>query len=228
MTGMESRLRLAAAVVGLAALTFAPCASPAQVRKTKDGYLLRMKWTEGAVYSYDISITTELSPGQTLPINTKSSMKVLSVSDGVATVELTSPDLTSGEMVKQTLEADGLGFMGVDGAAGAAGGPKLPKKAVRPGDSWTSETSGDIMGMSVTTTTVYTFSGLELVGDVPCVVLTLKTTASTQMLSVNGVGTTYVETRNGQVYKSELNNVISIKSGGQTLTFPNKVVVVRT
>ena len=215
-----------AAVIAVLAMTVAPCTSSAQVRKTKDGYLLRMKWTKGAHYRYDITITTEFA-GQSLPRSSVASVKVLNVSDGVASVELSMPNPLTNEPVTQTLPADSLGFLGDDGATGGVGGPKLPKRAVWPGDSWTAKTSADVMGMAVTTTTVYTFKGLERIGDVPCVVLTIETSASTSRLNVTGGGTMYIETRTGQLYKHDMNNVIEIDNNGQILTVPNQVVIVR-
>ncbi|MCH7944761.1 MAG: hypothetical protein IIC73_01920 [Armatimonadetes bacterium] len=222
---MMRRFR-AVAVIAVLAMTVAPCISPAQVRKTKDGYLLRMKWTKGASYSYDITITTEIA-GQSLPMNSTSSMKVLDVSGGVASVEVTAPNPMTNEPVTQTLQADSLGFLGDDGAIGGMGWPKLPKRAIRPGDSWTTETSVDVMGTALTTKTIYTFKGLERIDEVPCVVLTIKTTATTSMLNVTGAGTMYIETRTGQLYKNELNSVFEIDNNGQILTIPNQVVIIR-
>ena len=216
----------AAVVIALLAMTAVPCTSPAQVRKTKAGYLLRMKWTKGASYSYDITITTEFA-GQSVPRSSTASKKVLDVSDGVASVEVTVPNLMTNEPATQTLQADSLGFLGDDAAAGGVGGPKFPEQAVRPGDSWTTETSVEVMGIALTTTTVYTFKGLERIDDVPCVVLTIKTSASNSMLNVTGVGTTCIETRTGQLYKNELNSVFEIDNNGQILTIPNQVVIVR-
>ncbi|MCH8979064.1 MAG: hypothetical protein IH945_07455 [Armatimonadetes bacterium] len=222
---MTRPLSFAVATIALLAMTAAPCSTHAQVRKTQDGYLLRMKWTKGAVYSYDITISTELS-GLSVPLTSVSSTKVLSVSDGVASVEFTMPNPLTGEVTTLVLKADGLGFIGDDGAS-ATGGPKLPKQAVWPGGSWTTETDGIVMGMQVSTTTVYTFERLERVDDVPCVVLSLVTSSSTAGMSANGTGTMYIETRDGHIFKSEINNVFEIDNNGQILKIPNKIVTKR-
>lgn len=219
---MKRQLSVAAVLF----LAFAPFTSFGQVRKTADGYVLRMKWEKGAAYSYGITISTEFA-GLNLPMQSGYSMKVLSVSGGVASVEFTMQNPLTDERTTLELKADGLGFIGDDGA-GAMGGPKLPKQAVRPGGSWTTETTSEVMGMSVDTTTVYTFERLERVGDVPCVVLSLVISASTTGLNVNGTGTMYIETRNGHIFKSEINNVIEIDNNGQVLKIPNKIVTKRT
>jgi hypothetical protein len=193
----------------IAALAIATTAA-AQVTKTKDGFLLRTKWKKGDAYSFAMVTTAEFN-GQKMPMNGEVAMKATAVTNGIADILVTGNMPPRGPF-SATTQADDRGLVSTDERV-AELGTRLPEKPVKIGGSWTDTRDLTEAGVEMDVKTTYTLKGLEIVDDVPCVVIavSIKTSGTA---NATGTGTTYIETRNGQLFKSEMKMNIVVEGQG--------------
>jgi hypothetical protein len=195
----------------------------AQVTKSGTGYLMRMKWSKGASYSYSITNATVMN-GQSFSMPMTLVTKVDSVANGIANV--TNTITMNGQTQTMKAKMDGRGVVGgVEGMAGF-NPPKLPEKAVTVGSTWKDTQNITQGGMSLKTETTYTFKGLETVGKVSCAVLDVVTSVTGSM-PAKGTGKMYVEVATGQLYKGNVNTTMTMTAGGKSQTIQSTMTIAR-
>ncbi len=214
---MKSRILLLS--VGLAAAVAVPLASTAQVAKSGQGYLLRMKWTKGKTYAYSINTAmgSQKQPGSY-------SVKVKDVKNGVATLDVTTNmSAAMGGKQTQTLKMDSTGKV-IDGADGAMQAPAFPAKAVKVGETWKDSRKVNA-AFPVTVNNTYTFKGLKTVNKKQLAEIAISTKGASDGMSLSGTGTMYLDLAEGMLHSSKNTVNVSIKMGQEPGSQPTKITM---
>lgn len=217
---MKRRWTSAAAVA--VALLVLPAIAVSQVTKTKDGYLMRIKWKKGDVFEYSMS-----TKSSGLPINFEMqySLTVLDVKNKIAEVEMTMTSPMINEPTTLTVKMNDRGMADEETAAAMSMGNnqiglQFPEKALKVGDSWDAEQplpQSEMEGMQMKMKTTYTFEGLEIVNKVPCAKFTVDTLvemSGAMVMTVKGNGVIYIENKTGQLYQSSIETTTEIDLDG--------------
>ncbi len=203
-----------------------PCVSPSQVTKTGTSYLFRMKLVKGSVYSFDVTSSTEMGTGKPMVMPMSYSMKVLSVTKGIADVAMTSTSPMQKAPQTMNVKMDSRGA--VEGQSGLEQltGVRLPEKAIKVGGTWKGTQKVAMFAQSMTVDSVYTFTGVQALGKVQCAVLSVKSTGKGSIASTT-TGKMYIELANGMLYQSNLTSSITLTQGSKPQTFKSTATIKR-
>lgn len=222
---------LRATTILLAVLAI-PAIGLSQVTKTKDGYLLRMKWQKGDFFEYTGATVINMS-GTAINIPMNHSKKVLDINNGIARVTISGTNPLTREPEQVTVDMNGRGIVDKETAASLSGGNspigfQLPEKALKAGDSWQIEGPVAMQGFEMLVKTVYTFAGLEIVDKVPCVKITVVMSGdggTETKMSMEGEGVFYFKNINGQLFRSTIDATLKVGEGENALQFPTRTEI---
>jgi len=228
-------LSVATATIALLGTTAAPCTSLAQVRKTKDGYLFRMMWKKGDVYEYAMTSATEMTPGNPFEFTMEYSMTVLDVKDEIAEVAMSMSNPMAKETMEMTLKMNDREIADTEMAAAMTMGSgqfgfQYPEKPLKIGESWKADQPMGLPGTEMVVQTTYTFEGLEIVDEVSCARVTVKTSvemSGEMKMSLNSEGVIYVENKTGQLFKSTIDTTTEIDMNGRIMKMPSTIEIKR-
>lgn len=220
----------------LLALLALPATGLSQVTKTKDGFLLRIKWEKGDSYKLLFLTSTEMSPGNSFKFSIESSLNVLDVKDEIATVAMSLTNPLTNEPMEVTVKMNDRGIADDELAASMNSGNSqvilpFPEKALKVGDSWEVERIAAVQSKEMKVKTTYTFEGLKIVDKVPCSVISLKISGETledkNKLSMFGTGVMYLENTSCQIFKGTIKTTIQITPGENGIKLPSVTEIKR-
>lgn len=210
--------------------------SPAQIVKQGGGYLLRMKYTKGAIANY--AMTTATSGGSAMPaMNVAMPMrtKVLSVASGVGEVQYElGPISNNGKAMgqKQTVvvKIDSRGKMlSSAGVAQQVNNVTLPEKPVKPGATWTGVQTTQSQVGQMTLNATYKFAGLKTVGGKTVAEIQVNVKGGNQMIQTAGTGSVFLLVSDGSMHSTSMNQTMTMSGGqgGKPLEIKMKVSITR-
>lgn len=210
---MKSIFIVGVFVTGLAAT---PLPADAQVTKSGPGFLLRMKWTKGAVMKYSISASSPMNP-KASAFKTTSTMKVKDVKNGVATIESTTTLPSSGSTRNTTpqtttMKMDSRGKIVGDklGNMAAAGSPTFPEGPIKIGQSWKGKFA---MQQGINLDATYTLKAVKLINGKTIAEIAQKVTGSMGPTgTMNGSGTMTIYGADGSLRNNSMVLNMLIKS----------------
>lgn len=188
----------------LAAMT---CAASAQITKSGQGYLFRMQHKAGATFKYSVASTLTGSTASTAPMKFTLPMtwKVLSVKNGVATIDTTVGPVSMGsstmmQPTKNRIQLDARGRLVGNAGTGQQVTPALPEKPIKVGQSWSASAPVDLpMQGDKKVNATYTFKGFKTVNGKQMAELLVKTTGQAA-----GSGTMLLLASDGSLFRSSL------------------------
>jgi hypothetical protein len=212
-------------VLAFSSLIFAD----AQVTKSGNGHLLRVRYTKGQAMDYTVttSVTVPGAQGQqparsriTAPL----SMRVQDVARGIATVKIESgPAMVDGKPQGQKTETtvrldnrnqpQGQAGGGVESMAAAI----LPANAVTVGQRWTSTATVNVMNQPMNLSVTYTFRGVRRVGGRDVAEIQAQYTGK-GFATFTGSGTTLLRVADGTLQSSVVSLRANISAGQNTAT----------
>lgn len=230
-----------AANVFLSALVVLPSIAQAQITKTPKGYLLRARYTPGAVLKYLIKTSTTMPDEEGKPkclvLDVPMVLRIKAVSKGVATIEttLSPPSRMTGSQAKPMvteMRMDAL-MKPLDGSSGPGFGPiRLPEKPLKLGDKWSAEVKSSIgptSGMAVTAN--FKLLGLKtLAGKQVAEIQSSTNLGSTaQGMTMKGNGKIYLLVSDGSIQLIDMVQTITMTGGpnGKPATATSVVKIVR-
>ncbi len=172
-----------------------------QISPNGGAYLLRMKFKPGSVYKYAVNMTFRVnSRAQSSSQNT--TMKVLSVKNGVGTINISSPggkgpDGSTIPAANKTLQMNNRGQAVGGDSMGMTQVASFPQQAIKVGGSWTG--SYTIQGLKADTK--YTLLGMSSKHGRNCAHVSVSLTMGAPV-NGRGNGEMFVGTDDGQVVES--------------------------
>ena len=193
--------------VPVLALLVVASSGQAQVAKSGQGYLFRMKHKAGATMKYGVTSTISgmSASGQPVKISLPMNWKVLKVVNGIATIDtVVGPVVmggsTVGQATKNQIQIDSRGKLTGQAGTGQQVTPTFPDKPVKVGQSWSAAAPIDLpMQGQQKVTATYTFKGLKTVAGKQMAELAVKTTGQ-----ATGSGSMLILATDGSLYKSSL------------------------
>ncbi len=203
-----------------------PLASLAQVTKTGNAYLFRMKLVKGSSQAYVMSTSTDMGTGKPLIVPMSYSMKVTNVVKGIADVAMSATTPMQKAPQTSTIKMDSRGA--IDGQAGLEQltGIRLPEKAIKVGETWKSAPKVGTGTQGMAMDSVYTFSGVQAVGKIQCAVLSVKSSGKGALTS-STTGKMYIELANGMLYQSNLVSSFTFAQNGKSTTYKSTITIKR-
>lgn len=201
------------ALVGLAAISLQGSElAHGQITKQGNGYLMRMKFTPGAVLKYilDISATSPQSPK---PMNMTMTMtqKIKSVKNGVATVEVSSTPVNGQKVPTQTVTVDNRGKT----SGGAGSSVSLPEGPIPIGGTWKGSLPGMQQGMAGSA--LYKLLSVKNIGGKEQAEIGLSIQVSQgQGMKVTGSGKMFLYTADGSLNNMSMTMNMSMSNQGKT------------
>ncbi len=195
--------------------------SQAQVSKSGNGYLFRMKYTKGSTLSYAVASTVSGlgANGQPIKVNLPMVWKVANVANGIATIDTLVGPVTMGgsqmgQAEKNRIQIDSKGKLTGQAGTGQQVTPTFPDKPVRIGQSWTAAAPVELpMQGQQKVTATYTFKGIRTVAGKQVAELAVKTTGQ-----ATGSGTMYLLASDGSLFRSSLVLNLKMQSAGNAPT----------
>ena len=205
-------------VIGLLATAWA--SAPAQVVKQGNGFLLRMKYTKGAIAKYTMTTTSVASAGipamnMAMPMETK----VLSVLKGVGEVQYTvGPVTNNGKAMGQkqvvVTKVDARGKMlSSSGMAQQFNNVTFPEGAINPGASWSGVQSSQSAMGAMNMNATYTFVGLKSIGGKMCAEIKVAVSGGNAMIKTNGTGSVFLLVSDGSLQSTHLAQDMRMDTG---------------
>lgn len=224
MKKISMSLGLAALILGGSSIT---SQVHAQLTQAAGGYSMKMKFTPGSVMKYNVSTsaTNPSGKGQNFSMNMPMTLKVKSVSNGVATMEATVDMSSVSKGAKpqvSTYKIDSYGnVVGQAGGMGNMGSASLPKGVVKIGQSWKQAMNN--MGMQMNAT--YTFKGVKKVGAHNCAEIGVTMSGGGNTGGANtkstGTGTIYMRAADMSLHGANIN--MSMSQGAQKMGMTMKM-----
>ncbi len=195
----------------------AAIAAPAQVQKTKSGYLFQLKFTKGQVTKIDMSM---IASSTKKAVNVQIKTKCLSVDKkGVATLEVTTPRGSNNKPDVQQAQVDRHGKPVGQTFGGFNGTFMWPDKPIKVGQSWKGDMNlGDANMGKGTMTGTYKFEGIKTVNgkQVAAIRTFLDVTGE---FNVAGTGVIYIKVGDGQLDSAVFNlGMAQFNDGGSPTT----------
>lgn len=206
-----------ASLLILASIGLVATATP-QLTKQGAAYLFRAKYTAGQTNRYTMTMSSTMNSQAMLNMETPLVLKTVSVSKGIATVEVaTGPakmnGKSQGQVDKQTVKMDNRNRpQGGQNSFESFGSFAYPEKPIAIGGKWTQKMDmGTAMGgMKLDAT--YTFVGVKTIGGKQ--VAEIKSTMKgTMMGPITGSATTYIVMADGSLHSSTVQMVMNINPG---------------
>lgn len=211
----------AAALVLLFGVASAPQPAKAQISQQGAGYLLRIKWVQGAIYKYDVVTKVSVGSKGAKPIEQHSPyvMKVLGVKNGIATLQVKA-DVSGlvggkGQTINNTLKVDSRGKI-LEGDKSSVGFFELPEKAVKLNSPWSSNQSAQTPIGKMAIKATYKLTGTKTVNGKKFLIVSTNTTGSSSTMTTSGGGTMLIDMKDGMMYSMDSVQNMSIKGTGST------------
>lgn len=212
-----NRTLLAAGIVALGCgLISAPQQTSAQVTKQGNAYKMGLDLKKGAVYKYKLNVTADASammgPSGKKSYASPIILKVTDVKNGLATVQVTKTPPSFGSTPAKpetsTIKIDRTGKVTTGDEAGVVA--SLPTKPVKIGESWTTTSSTNSMGMNMSVTSKSTLKEVKTVGGRQVAVISVTTTSGGGPVKGTGSGTYTVDTKDGMMLNYDLKTVLTV------------------
>lgn len=210
-----------AALVLLFGVAATPNPANAQVAAQGGGYLLRIKWTPGQSYKYDVVTKVSIGGKGAKPIEQHSPyvMKVLTVKNGVATLQVKA-DVSGlvggkGQSINNTLKVDSRGKI-LEGDKSSVGFFELPEKPVKLNTPWTSNQSAQTPVGKMAIKATYKLTGTKTVNGKKMLVVATTTSGTSSTMNTSGGGTMLVEMKDGMMFSMDSVQNMSIKGAPST------------
>lgn len=210
--------------LALSALSLASLA-PAQVTKQGSAYKFRMAWKPGDVYKYNIAINVQMANGKTVPTSGDSTMRVISVKDGIATVEVESIDPNSKSPKKSTVKMDSLGPVGETPGLGGISDQRLPDKPLKIGETWNSTRTVKQGNRAIELVSTYVLRAVKDFQGTKCAIFDVK--AVTKGVDSMSTGTLYLEVKSGQLFNLDMKTKITMGQGPKAQSIESNTLVKR-
>lgn len=206
--------------LGAAALLASPLAltSPANAQVTQQGagYLMRIKWERGKSYSFNLNIAVNMGGANAKPMQMRSpmSMKVASVANGVATLDVTVTPPAMGSQPatprKSQVKVDNRGrTVGGDQSMSLLIG--LPQGPVKVGGTWKdSFNARNQMGAPMKVNATYTLKAVKTVGGRRVAEITTSNSGSGSGMSASGSGTYTVDLADGMLVSGNIRQTVTV------------------
>ncbi len=216
-------------------LGFSATAALPQISKSGNGYLFRMKFTKGVISKYQMTATTSLPTGGSMPFSTPFSQKVLSVANGVATVEFTvGPPVVNGQAqgkpTIQTLKLDSKGKIVGGSASQQVSNITFPDKPVGIGGTWSGEMAGPgQMGAGGKLTATYKLVAVKKVGNLDVAVVSSTVKGGGSGMTITGSGESMLRLSDGSLQSSNIKMTVTMpgQNGGKPMILNSTVTVKR-
>lgn len=206
---MRNGLLIACCALALSVVVVVPSVSEAQVKKTGSKYQLRMKWTKGQKFGYDLEMT-QVGAGSK-PMKMGIDYNVKSVKGTTGNVDVTVNGMGSSPQTEQ-VSIDERGRMtGSNSAAGFSNILEYPQEAVAVGGSWKTKASlPGMAGGTMTGTATNTLKGFRTISgkEYAHVFTELNTTGGG--VSGKGKTDTLIAMSDGQLLRSTMSLKMSI------------------
>lgn len=215
-------------VLAFAALSLATVGA-AQVTKSGAGYDIKVKYVQGKSYNYNLATAIKMSGmpqgqpgaapgGQKINIGLK--QRVVSVQNGIATLQVQTTGAPGGNQPPQTVKVNNRGKI-VSGQNSNAGFNFLsgfPNRPVKVGERWTAKTPMPMgpMGRGDANVT-YVFRGLKNVGGKQAAQIDFSIQMAGQA-TMKGSGTAFLAATDGQLITSTMKGNLTFSAaamGGQ-------------
>lgn len=212
---MNSTRLFSSCLLGAMIVTSASMPAYAQVKKTGDSYLLRMKFKVGDTAKYQMSMSGDMMPAG---INVSMTSVVKKVTGNTAEVEYTTTPPAgapgAGRPTKTTIKIDNRGkVVGGNTQMGQQfNNVQLPEKAVKIGQTWSGTASGG-MGMQLNTT--YKLVGSKMVGGQDCAQIGVTMASTSGQMKISGNGTMYLRMGDCSLQTATVNVVVNGTMPGQ-------------
>jgi hypothetical protein len=191
----------------------------AQITKSPQGYLFRMKHQAGAIFKYAVvsTLSGATETGKPMKFNLPMTWKVLGVKNGVATIDTTVGPVSMGgspmmQPTKTRIQMDARGRMVGQAGVGQQVTPSLPEKPIKVGQSWSASAPIELpMQGDKKVNATYTFKGFKTVNGKQMAELSIKTAGQ-----ATGSGTMLLQASDGSVFRStlRLNLAVTNPNGG--------------
>lgn len=199
--------------------------APAQVAPSGEGYTIRVKYVAGQVTNYKVASKIDITGGpegmpapgpQSTDISVR--QEVVEVKDGVSTLKV---ETTGGptETPTQTFQVDEHGKVvgqpeGTPPGQNMSGFPTgLPDRALKVGETWSSETEMPGIPGGGKIKVDYTFQGLKTVEGKSVAQIDFKMSLAGEM-TMDGEGTVILDPADGQLLSTTSRNTMTIKVPG--------------
>lgn len=203
-------------VLALAALSLASIGA-AQVTSSGGGYDIKVKYAPGKTYNYNLATAIKMSggpqgtpPGQTINISLK--QRVLSVKNGIATLQVTTTGAPGGSPAPQTVQVNNRGKI-VGGKSANNGFNFLsgfPARPLKVGERWTATTPFPMGPMGNGNANVtYVFRGMKNVGGKQAAQIDFSIVMAGRT-SMKGSGTAYLGAADGQLVNSTMKGNLTL------------------
>ena len=226
-------------VVAVVALSVLGCIasqrdSQAQITKSGNAYLFRMKYTKGAKYKFVLNSSVPVANKQkAASLSVPYSMTVSDVTGNVGTLAMqVGPsrvgDKVVGPVQNVVVKLDTRGrIVGNNTNPGNISGIVFPDKPVKIGDTFPVNGNAATGAAGMTITGSYKFLGIKTVGGKQVAELAI-TLSGTGTASSQGSGVSLLDVADGQIITATINQTITVKpQGGKAVTMKNSVVISR-
>lgn len=195
-------------------------AARAQVTQQGNAYLLRMKFTPGATMRYTINTSMTMGGGnKPMRMNIPTTMRVVSVKNGIATIETTT-DMSGmskdAPPQKTTMKMDSRGNVVGGTNSGQLTPAGYPQNAVRVGQTW--KQAFNTGGMKLDAT--YTFRGIRNAGNRRVADLAISMKGGQAQQQMSGTGSMQINMADGMLIQTNMNMKIGTgaQAGNMTMT----------
>lgn len=229
-------------MVGLSSGVLRPVG--AQITKSGDKYVFRVKFTKGQVIHYLITTTArpirggKALPGSKGPIITTRTMtlKAVDVKGKVSTLEVSlGPSITDGKEVGQGQ----TGQMQVDDhnkalnrAKGSPDGAGLPPDPIKVGGKYSINQSAVRDGKPLSIQATYTFKGIKTVGgrqvaEIDAVTMTKGSAMTKESILTQGTSTVYLSVADGTIVSTTTRQTATTLNAPKTVSMTTDTVMSR-
>jgi hypothetical protein len=226
---------LAAAGLVIGTLACVPPAS-AQITRSGDKYLFRVKFAPGMHFDYEmVSATPQpVRPTDPKKISGPFSMSVLDVKGGIATVRVDAgPFLLDGKPIpgakknSMQVKMDTRGKM-VQGEPGMQqlGGIQLPEKPLKIGESFETQNTTQMGPNKLVVKSKCTFAGIKNISGHQAAELKVVV-ASTGLTPTKGNGSQFLDMADGQLLSAKINQEAAAAVNGRQFRIKNTMTVTR-
>lgn len=208
---MNTTLKL---IGGMVALSLASLGA-AQVSKQGNAYLIRMKYTKGAVYKYAMDVQSAMpkqansGAASTMKMTAPMQMTVQKADAGKGTIIYSAGPFkvngkANGNATKATLIQDSRGkIVGGDAQYSNVNSVPLPEKPVAIGGKWTADMPINAGMGPMTLKATYTFKGLKMIGTKQFAVLGLSVIGGPQDM-MKGTGDLLLSAADGWMHSMSM------------------------
>jgi hypothetical protein len=234
--------RIFAQSFAVGALLATAAFSSAQVTKSGNGYLFKVKYQAGKETAYKVDTNTAFG-GQKMNILMSYTQKVQSVKNGIAKVDLTmSPPTMNGQtmatgqqMQTASMSVDTLGKT-VDGMnANPGGSMNFAAKPIPIGGTWSGKTSlGAVAGKGGSVDATYKLVKITTYRGKSVAVIQ-SSMKMTGMGAMSGSGVSYVDMADGSLIDSNLTMNVAMPAGAagaaggdKPMNITAKIIITRT